>query len=161
MSDPPGTGSPATPDPPAERSRPSDETAAASVGELRTLRRWLLVTAVWAVAATAIAVIALVAANDESESRAAGEQAAEDIARVQNELTDRIDELESRVDELPSSEDLDRLDQRVGKVEDASSAASDSVERLSGRLDEVESGLDDLEREVARQQESARDEASP
>ena len=40
-----------------------EDDRAATVGDLRSLRRWLLVTAVWAVAATALGVIALIQAN--------------------------------------------------------------------------------------------------
>jgi archaellum component FlaC len=128
---------------------PAPDDAPARVGDLRTLRRWLLVAGVWAVAATAIAVIALIAANDDSESRAANEQAAGDLARVQRDLNKRMDDLEGRLDELPSSDDLTKLDDRLQKVEDDASATSDSIERLSGRVEEVETQLEELEQAVA------------
>ena len=41
----------------------------ATAEDLRGLRRWLLVAGVWAVAATAIAVIALVKANDANNDQ--------------------------------------------------------------------------------------------
>lgn len=57
----------------------------ATVDDLRSLRRWVLVASVWAVAATAIAVIALVVANrfdeEEQNARTAGQ-----ITQVQKQL---------------------------------------------------------------------------
>ena len=47
----------------------------ATLGDLRSLRRWLAVTAVWAVAATALGVIALIEANKDDtadQTKAAG-----------------------------------------------------------------------------------------
>ena len=123
--------------------------APARVGDLRSLRRWLVVAGVWAVAATAIAVIALIAANDDSEDRAANEQAAGDLARVQRDLNKRMDELEGRLEGLPSSEDVTKLNNRLQKVEDDAGATSDSIERLSGRVEEVETQVEELEQTVA------------
>ena len=63
----PDTPDPERPDP----ERPDPDSRPATAGDLRGLRRWLLVSVVWAIAATAIAVIALVVANraaDEEES---------------------------------------------------------------------------------------------
>ena len=150
MSTPPREPAPPEPRPPAPPEpvmAPDD--APARVGDLRSLRRWLLVAGVWAVAATAIAVIALIAANDDSDDRAANEQAAGDLARVQRDLNKRMDELEGRLEGLPSSDDVTKLDNRLQKVEDEAGATSDSIERLSGRVDEVETQLEELEQTVA------------
>jgi hypothetical protein len=58
------------------------------------------VAGIWALAATAIAVFALIEANKEDDT--ARTQAAGELGRVQRALNDRIDELESRIDELPT-----------------------------------------------------------
>ena len=55
---------------PAERP-PDDPDRAATRAELRSLRRWLVVAAVWAVAATVIAVLAFLTANDNDAKRIA------------------------------------------------------------------------------------------
>ena len=120
-----------------------DDTRAATLGELRSTRRWLAVAAVWAVAATAIAVFALIEANKEDD--AARTQAAGELGRVQRGLNDRIDDLESRVDELPSSDDLSKLDGRIKDIEDAADSAATDTERLGGRLDDLETRVDELE----------------
>jgi septal ring factor EnvC (AmiA/AmiB activator) len=127
-----------------------DDTQAATLGELRSTRRWLAVTAVWAVAATALGVIALIEANKDDD--AARTQAAGELGRVQRGLNDRIDELESRVDELPTSDDVSKLDNRIKDIEDAADRASTNTEKLGNRVDDLESRVDDLEQANEQQQ---------
>ena len=88
----------------------------ATLADIRSLRRWLAVAAIWAVAATALGVIALLEANkDDSADQT---QAAGELGRVQRQLNSRIDDLESRIDELPTSDDVSKLDARLKAVED-------------------------------------------
>jgi septal ring factor EnvC (AmiA/AmiB activator) len=122
----------------------------ATLGDIRSLRRWLIVTAVWAVAATALGVIALIQANKDDD--AARTQAAGELGRVQRGLNDRIDDLESRVDELPTSDDLTKLDNRIKEVEDAADKASTNTERLGNRVEDLEGRVDDLEQANEEQQ---------
>jgi TolA-binding protein len=120
-----------------------DDNRAATLGELRSTRRWLAVAAVWAVAATALGVFALIEANRNDD--AAQTQAAGELGRVQRALNDRIDGLESRIDELPTSDDVSKLDGRIKDIEDATDTAATNTERLGSRLDDLESRVDDLE----------------
>jgi peptidoglycan hydrolase CwlO-like protein len=120
-----------------------DDDRPATVGDLRGLRRWLVVTAVWAVAATALGVIALIQANkndDESRTQAAGE-----LGRVQKQLNDRIDGLESRIDDLPTSDDVSKLDNRIKDVEKKADGTSGDIDKLNSRADDLEQRVDDLE----------------
>ena len=150
-------------EPPTPPRRPPEATVdpdsqPATVAELRTVRRWLLVAGVWALAATAIAVIALVKANEEDtagQARTAGQ-----ISRVQRTLADRIDELESRVEELPTSTDVSNLDNRLKRVEERTGQAGDRLERLSGRIDDLETQVEDLERQTT-QTETTQTETTP
>jgi septal ring factor EnvC (AmiA/AmiB activator) len=166
---PPGSGPPPGPgSPPGERTAGvreevvvDPETEPATVGEVRSLRRWLLVTGVWAVAATAIAVIALVAANDDSEDRAANRQTAGELARVQRQLNDRVDDLESRLEDAPSADDVRALDERLGKVERSAGATSDSIERATGRIDELDSQLSDLDERLTALETAEPTETTP
>jgi septal ring factor EnvC (AmiA/AmiB activator) len=115
----------------------------ATVGELRSLRRWLVVAAVWAVAATALGVIALIQANkndEEGRTQAAGE-----LGRVQKQLNDRIDALKAQVDELPTSDDLTKLDNRIKDVEKQADSTGSDIDKLNGRVDDLEKRVDDLE----------------
>jgi septal ring factor EnvC (AmiA/AmiB activator) len=150
-------------EPPTPPRRPPDETAdpesqPATVGELRGVRRWLLVAGVWAVAATAIAVIALVKANEEDTS--GRERTASQIARVQRTLNERVDELESRVDELPTSTDTSNLDNRLKRIEEGTGRTGDRLERLSGRIADLETQVDDLEQQ-STQTETTQTETAP
>ena len=115
----------------------------ATVGDLRSLRRWLLVTAVWAVAATALGVFALIQANKEDDSGKT--QTAADIARVQKDVNSRLDDLESRVNDLPTSDDLTKLDGRIQDVEKKADTTGSDIDKLNGRVDELEQRVDDLE----------------
>ena len=137
--------------PPGPRipTEPPDD-APATVGELRTLRRWVLVAGVWAVAATAVGLIALIADDDESGPTPddAGTQAA---AEVERSLGRRIDELESQLEDADSGADLRRLDRRLQQLEDDTSQAADDARQasetasaLSDRVDELESRVDAL-----------------
>jgi septal ring factor EnvC (AmiA/AmiB activator) len=123
----------------------TDDQLPASVGQFKSLRRWLIVTGVWAVAATALAVFALIQANQEDE--AGREEARGELGRVQRQLNDRIDGLEQQIEGLPSSEDISNLEDRLAQVEDDASRANQDVERLAGRLDDLEGRVDQLEQE--------------
>jgi polyhydroxyalkanoate synthesis regulator phasin len=120
-----------------------EDDRAATLGDIRTLRRWLLVTAVWAVAATALGVIALIQANkDDTSGRT---QSAADLARVQRDLAGRIDDLKSQVDDLPTSDDLSKLDGRIKDVEKKADSTGSDLDKLNGRVDDLEKRVDDLE----------------
>ena len=124
----------------------------ATYGELRSTRRWLAVAGVWAVAATALAVFALIEANKDDDT--ARTQAAGELEQVQRQLNDRIDGLESRIEELPSSDDVSKLDNRIKDLEDASDKTSTDIERLGNRLDDLEGRVDDLEQSSESQTET-------
>jgi TolA-binding protein len=118
----------------------------ATLADIRGLRRWLAVAAIWAVAATALGVIALLKANEDDsaeQTKAAGE-----LGRVQRQLNSRLDDLESRVDELPTSDDVSRLDARLKTVEDGADKSRTAAEKLGGRVDDLEGRVDDLESRV-------------
>jgi len=115
----------------------------ATVGQLRSTRRWLAVAGVWAVAATALGVIALIQANKEDDTGKA--QSAADLARVQKNLANRIDDLESRVDDLPTSDDVSKLDGRIKDLETKADRTASDVDKLNSRVDDVEQRVDDLE----------------
>lgn len=117
----------------------------ATIGQLKSTRRWLAVAAVWAVAATALGVFALLEANKDDDNNGQQTQAAGDLARVQKNLSDRIDELESRIDDLPSSDDLSNLDGRVKDVESKADGTSSDVDKLNGQVDDLEQRVQELE----------------
>jgi len=120
-----------------------EDDRAATLGDVRGLRRWLVVTAVWAVAATALGVIALIQANKDDTSGQT--RSAADLARVQRDLSGRIDDLKSQVDQLPTSDDLTKLDNRIKDVEKKADSTGSDLDKLNGRVDDLEKRVDDLE----------------
>jgi septal ring factor EnvC (AmiA/AmiB activator) len=125
--------------------------AAASVGELRTLKRWLIVAGVWAVAASAIAIIALLAANDQPQ-RSPGAVTGSQLSGVQRDLDQRIDALEKQVKTLPQSDDVSKLENRLKRAEDRANGARDDVKALRTDFDDLKQRVDDLEKQQQRQQ---------
>jgi hypothetical protein len=121
----------------------------ARVGDLRSLRRWLLVAAVWATAATAIAVFALIAADDarDDNSQTGRESArtAGQIGAAQRRLNRRLDEIEARLDELPSAESVSDLDSRLGRVETASGETGDQIDELTDSVDDLKTRVQAVE----------------
>jgi DNA repair exonuclease SbcCD ATPase subunit len=130
---------------------PLEEEAPATRGELRSLRRWVAVAGVWAVAATAVAIIALLDEDGDDEADAARDSAAQ-VSRVQRELDRRLDDLEERVQQLPQSEDVRRLDNRLKEAEERSADASGDARRAGEGIDDLERRLDDLERQMQQQE---------
>jgi len=129
-----------------------EDDRAATVGDLRSLRRWLLVTAVWAIAATALGVIALIQANkDDTTGRT---QSAADLARVQRDLAGRIDDLKAQVDDLPTSDDVSKLDGRIKDLEKKADTAGKDIDKLNGRVDDLEKRVDAVEQQQQTQQQT-------
>jgi septal ring factor EnvC (AmiA/AmiB activator) len=115
----------------------------ATLADIRGLRRWLVVTAVWAAAATALGVIALIQANKEDTSGQT--QSAADLARVQRDLAGRIDDLKSQVDAVPTSDDVSKLDNRIKDVEKKADSTGSDIDKLNGRVDDLKKRVDDVE----------------
>jgi phage shock protein A len=134
---------PPTP-PPAPRADPDDEPA--TQGELRTLRRWLIVAGVWAVAATAIGVIALVDARDAKDKASNNASVSgADLRSSEKKLNDRIDKLETEIKALPSSQDVNGLKsdlagltKKVNTAQDDAKSATDATTKLEQRVKALE-----------------------
>jgi septal ring factor EnvC (AmiA/AmiB activator) len=123
---------------------PPPRPEAATKDDLRGLRRWLLVAGVWAVAATAIAVIALIQANKDDSAKI-GQETASQIGRVQKDLNKRLDDVENRLSELAPSSDVANLDRRLKKVEDNLSKTTTKLDKVSAQVDDLKTKVDDLE----------------
>ena len=127
-----------------------EDNRAATLGDIRTLRRWLLVTAVWAVAATALGVIALIQANKDDTSGQT--QSAADLARVQRDLAGRIDDLKAQVNGLPTSDDLSKLDSRIKDLETKADKGTSGLDKVNSRVDDLEKRVNDLEQQQSQTQ---------
>jgi septal ring factor EnvC (AmiA/AmiB activator) len=130
--------------------------------DLRSIRRWLLVAGVWAAAATAIAVIALVIANQD-DTEELGARTASQIGRVQRNLNERLDQIEQRLDELAPAEDVTRLDNRLKKVEETATKTSDRIDTVADDVDDLQSRVEELEQqpETTPEADTEGDEAAP
>ena len=142
--------------PPPGQPPGSPHDAPATVGQLRTLRRWVAVAGVWAVAATAVALIALLDNDGGDQPRDDGSRVAADLGELRRSLDERLGGLEQRVRDAASGEDLQRLDQRLQELEDDVSSASasaadagDAAEALGNRVDDLESRIEALEDDSA------------
>ena len=122
--------------------------------DLKALRRWVLVAGIWAVAATVVALIALLdSSKGEVEQRASDaqqragevEKRAVKLDRDQKGLATRIDEVESRLGSLAPLSDVSKLQDRVGRVEENASKASDKVGSSSNKVKSLEDRVAALE----------------
>ena len=118
--------------------------------DLRGLRRWVTVAGVWAVAATAIALIALLDTSDRDAQRKA-DTAGDRVTRTERKLDGlktRLDGLKSQLDALPRPGDVSMLEGRLSKAEsDAAKAAKDAKS--------AQDKLTDLEKRVKTLEDSA------
>lgn len=117
--------------------------------ELRGLRRWLIVAGAWAVAASAIALIALFTGRQDSEKEARS-AAQEQVGELRQRLDARVKSLSDQVEQ--HSQVLGRLS---GEVQEAGSDATEakrtadrargSVSSLRDEVEQLSSTVDDLE----------------
>jgi chromosome segregation ATPase len=104
----------------------------------------VIVAGVWAVAATAIALIALLDNSDDDAEEKAEANAAK-VAKSERDLDARIDKLEGQLEGLPQSEDVSKLEGRLATVErDAKKAAADA-KSASGKVTDLEDRVKTLE----------------
>ncbi len=107
--------------------------------DLRTLRRWVVVAGVWAVAATAVALIALLDDSGRAAERRANETGRR-IAASEERVEARLARLERRLDAAPTTAQVQELRTRVGLAQRAASGASSTATSLERRVEELESG---------------------
>lgn len=102
-------------------------------GDLKGLRRWTLVAGIWAVAATAVALIALLDTSGGEAEQTAGdanrrvgelEKRLDGLDRGVRGLSARTDDAESRLGGLAPLSDVTKLQTRVGRAEEGASAAN-------------------------------------
>jgi septal ring factor EnvC (AmiA/AmiB activator) len=125
---------------------PDPNALPATKGDIRDLRRWLIVAGVWAAAASAIAIIALISGNDNSKSSdRTSTDVAGQVARVQRTLDKRIDALDTKIQQLPTSDDVSKLDSRLKAVENKSSQAATDAKDARSKVSALETRVKALE----------------
>ena len=127
----------------------------ATIEHVRSLRRWLAVVGVWAVAASAIALLALLEEDERGAVAPAPRSDGAGVAALERTLDRRLDKLErdlERSEVAPA--DIRRLDRRLkeaeGELADATEStakATEAATQLGERIDDLEQRIEKLENE--------------
>jgi chromosome segregation ATPase len=106
------------------------------------------VAGVWAVAATAVGLIALLDTSGDEAERGVGQVAerVEALERGQARSERRLEALAERIDALPQAEDLDTLEGRISSVKEDVGEASSSASGAADRIDDLEQRVEELGR---------------
>jgi hypothetical protein len=137
----------AAPPPPASPNGPpgpaANDDRPATASDIRSLRRWLAVTAIWAVAATAIAVLAYLAANDDDEQRIADTGA--QSRALQRRINQQVQQLETRLETVPSSQSVTELRKTVVHLERVFARQDKQLISIDLQLKDLRSRVETLE----------------
>jgi predicted nuclease with TOPRIM domain len=122
------------------------------VEDVRASRRWTVVALVWAVAASAIAVIALIqAGNDHSQptpTQTTQSVTPQQFQEFQKETNDRLDAFSSRLKDRAAQADVQKLDKRLTQLEDEVSQLSNDAGKQSDTVTQLQSDVKDLQQRV-------------
>jgi chromosome segregation ATPase len=126
--------------------------APASVDDVRATRRWTWVALVWAVAASAVAVIALINTNNKSSDNTATQttpDVAQQFAKFQADTNARLDAFSRRLNDKAAQADVADLDKRLTKIEqDAAKAKSDEAKQATV-IQQLQTDVKDLQQRVS------------
>jgi hypothetical protein len=113
--------------------------------DVRWLGRWLVVVAVWAAAASAVAILALVDTRNQETDKDRTARLENQVSQVQRDLVTRTGRLQAQLQGVPRSQDLARLEKRLAKVEKDSAGASADAKKATGKLTDLEGRVKTLE----------------
>lgn len=140
--------------------------APATVEDVRASRRWTWVALAWAVAASAIAVLALVQGTNEDDSAPA--QTTPDLTprleSFEKETNDRLDAFSRRLNDRAAQADVQKLDKRVQRAEEDASQAKDDAGEQADSVTKLQADIEDLQQrvdELESQQQSQGEETTP
>jgi len=105
------------------------------------------VAGVWAVAATAVALIALLDNSQDEAAKRAGD-AETRSADVERKLNDRVDELETRLEDVPRAGDVSNLQERLKRTEERVGAATEAGDKADTAVNDLEGRIEQLERDA-------------
>ena len=135
--------------------------APATVEDVRAARRWTWVALAWAIAASAIAVIALVSSGDESDEQPARTtpDVTPRVEKLEEDTNARLDAFSRRLNDRAAESDLQKLNQRLEKAEEEASQASEQAGDQTDAVEQLQTDVDDLQQRVD-ELESQQDEAA-
>jgi hypothetical protein len=122
---------------------PGDEARPATLAELRSLRRWLVVAAVWAVAATGISVLAFITASDDDDQRLA--ETSSQTRGIQRRVNRQVKELEARLTNLPQSSTVRGLQREVRRLTRVTARQDKQLVSLDGQFKDLRNRIETLE----------------
>jgi septal ring factor EnvC (AmiA/AmiB activator) len=139
--------------------------APATVEDVRATRRWTWVAFAWAIAASAVAVLALIQANDGSSNddrRATqGPDVSGQLRRFEQQTNDRLDQFSRRLKDRAAQSDIEDIDKKLtgleddlSKVRSSSSDQADALKQLQTGVDDLEQRVDELERNQQQQSQT-------
>lgn len=123
---------------------PKDPDAPVTQEELHTLRRWVVVAGVWAVAATAVALIALLDNSGRAAERRAT-QTGHRVAAAETRVDRRVAALDTRLRRLPTTAQVEQLRSQVTQAQRSAQDASDASKGTGGKLSALEKRVASLE----------------
>ena len=137
-------------EPPLEALPPD---APATVEDVRASRRWTWVALAWAVAASAVGVIALVQNANES-SRDTPTQTPTGVTTqqfdsFQKQVNDRLDAFSRRLNGTASQADVQKVDQSLTRLQDQLSKAQDTASKQNDAITQLQSDVKDLQKRVS------------
>ncbi|MFL5841410.1 MAG: hypothetical protein ACJ77Z_13260 [Thermoleophilaceae bacterium] len=131
--------------------------APATVEDVRATRRWTWVAFAWALAASAIAVIALITANDNDTGNQPAQTTPDlsgQVRQFESQTNDRLDQFSRRLNDRAAQSDVQKLDKRLSTVEDdasksqqAETSQSDAVKQLQADVKDLQQRVDKLEQQ--------------
>ena len=125
--------------------------APATVEDVRAARRWTWVAFAWAIAASVVAVLALIEANNNSNDNQPAQTTTDQsgqIASFQKQANDRLDAFSRRLDDAAAADDVKKLDKRLTTLEDDFSKSQKTSSDQATTLKQMRGDLDDLTKRV-------------
>ncbi len=126
--------------------------APATVEDVRASRRWTWVALAWAIAASAIAVIALINSNDTSNDKTTTTAPTTDqtaqIEKFVKDTNDRLDAFSRRLNDKAAQTDVDKLDKRLTNVEKGASQAKDDAAQQAKDIQQLQTDVKDLQQRM-------------
>ena len=112
---------------------------------------------VWAVAATAVALIALLdTSGDDAKKTAQGAtDRIESLESQQEKLTERVDALDTQVEDLAPAGDVSKLQNRLERAEKDAAAAEKEAKDASETVTDIEDRVSTLEDDAAAADDGA------
>jgi peptidoglycan hydrolase CwlO-like protein len=120
------------------------------VEDVRASRRWTWVALAWAIAASAIAIIALLNAQDSGDEPPARTtpDLTPRVEKLEQDTNDRLDAFSRRLNDRAAAGDIQKLDRRLQQAEEEASQAGEDVGDQADALEQLQTDVEDLQQRV-------------